>query len=293
MAKNKKPKRNLYKEAFINQYNLILLSFAVVMAVTTGIAGGAFYLPIIAALGLEMLYLGFVPETKIFQRMVDQKYLAMDEEEIALKLQRRLDNLTFEQRARHDGLSGIIENTKQNLNRQGAGLGDAMIDKLETLKERFLWMMETANSYNRYLANIDHDRLKKDLHHVQATMATAKKGRIKKSLEERHSILSKRLERLERVYENRTVVTTQIATVEDIMRLIYESSMSMTDPRGISQQVDDLLIDVESTEETVFELDQVEAIDEKDVAFDAELEKAIEDAEIELEFVEDEVEIPS
>ena len=143
-------------------------------------------------------------------------------------------------------------------------------------------MMETANSYDRYLANVDHDKIKKDLHHVQARIATAT-GRVRSSLEERHDILSKRLTRLERVYENRTVVTTQINTVEDIMRLIYESSMSMTDPRGISQQVDDLLIDVESTEETVFELDDVEYADEAQVAFDAELEKALEDAEVELD----------
>lgn len=275
MTEPKKNKRNLHKEAFVSQYNLILLAFAMVAAVISGS-----FLPIVAAVGLEVLYLAFVPETQVFKRLVDQKYSEIDQEEIDNQYEKRMSGLQFGQRQRYESLAGLIQDTKKNLNKHGDGLGDSMVEKLRTLEERFLWMMETANSYDHYLGKVDHDKLQRDLHHVQATISTAK-GVIKKTLQERHNILSKRLERLEKVYENRTVLNTQISTVEDIMRLIFESSLSMTDPRGISQQVDDLLIDVESTEETVSELDGVDYQEELELEFDAELEKAM--AEVEEE----------
>lgn len=271
MSETKK-QRNLHKEAFLSQYNLILLAFAMVAAVISGS-----FLPIVAAVGLEVLYLAFVPETQVFKRLVDQKYSEIDQEEIDSKYERRMSFLQFGQRQRYESLAGLIQDTKANLNRHGDGLGDAMVEKLRTLEERFLWMMETANSYDHYLGNVDHDKLQRDLHHVQSSISTAE-GVVKKTLQERHNILSKRLERLEKVYENRTVLNTQISTVEDIMRLIFESSLSMTDPRGISQQVDDLLIDVESTEETVSELDG-DYDEGMELEFDAELEKAMAEVE--------------
>ncbi len=269
----KKKQRNLHKEAFFSQYNIILLAFAVIAAVLTGS-----FLPIVAAVGLEVLYLAFVPETQIFKRLVDQKYLEIDKEEIDNQYEKRMSLLQWGQRERYESLAGLIQDTKANLNKHGDGLGDSMVGKLRTLEERFLWMMETANSYDHYLGNVDHDTLQRDLHHVQSSISTAS-GVVKKTLEERHHILKKRLERLEKVYENRTVLTTQISTVEDIMRLIFESSLSMTDPRGVSKQVDDLLIDVESTEETVNELDGGEFEEEMELEFDAELEKALAEAE--------------
>lgn len=267
--------RNLYKEAFLSQYNLILLGFAMTIALLSGS-----FLPILAAFGLEILYLAFLPETEFFQNRVAQKYMEIDEEEIDAKHNYRLSKLRWAQRGRYEKLDFLVENTKNNLNKQGDGLGDMIVGQLETLKDRFLWMMETLNSYDRYLQHIDREKLHHDLHQVQTTLATAD-GVVKKTLQERYNILEKRVERLEKVYENRLVVTTQLATVEDIMRLIFESSLSMTDPRGLSRQVENLLIDVESTEEAIEILDGVGSENETQLEFDAELEKAMQEAEIE------------
>jgi len=265
-------KRNLYKEAFVNQYNLILLGFATAASVVT-----LSPVPLLAMAGLEMLYLTFVPETDFFKRHVEQKYLEFDEEEARSRMEQRLELLDRRQRARYESISGLIDQTKDRFDQQGAGLGDQMIGKLEVLNERFLWMMETANAYQRYLNDVDHTALTNSLADVELAIGQTQ-GRVQSSLRERRDVLKKRLNRLQRVMENNIVVNTQIATVEDIMRLIYESSMSMTDPRGITRQVDDLLIDLESTEETVFELDRVDDANETELAFDEELERAIQEA---------------
>ena len=267
-----RPSRNLYKEAFINQYNLILLGFAGAASLVT-----LSPIPLLAAAGLELLYIGFVAETDLFQRYVDRKYLALDMEEARAQMEERLKLLDSDQRRRYERITKLIEETKQRFDTQGAGLGDPMIDKLQVLNERFLWMMETANSYQRYLNDVDQPDLLNSLADVELAIEQTN-GRVQASLKERRDILKKRLNRLERVMENHIVVNNQIATVEDIMRLIYESSMSMTDPRGISQQVDDLLVDLESTEETLSELDRVDDANETELAFDEELELAIQEA---------------
>ncbi len=269
---NNRPSRNLYKEAFVNQYNLILLGFAgAASAVTLS------PIPLLAAAGLEMLYITFIAETDFFKRYVDNKYLELDMEEENQRMEDRLKRLDSGQRRRYERITKLIEDTKQRFDDQGAGLGDPMIDKLQVLNERFLWMMETANAYQLYLNDVDQPALMNSLADVELA-AEQTNGRVQASLKERRDILKKRLNRLEKVTENHIVVTNQIATVEDIMRLIYESSMSMTDPRGISQQVDDLLVDLESTEETLSELDRIDDANETELAFDEELERAIQEA---------------
>ena len=267
-----RPSRNLYKEAFINQYNLILLGFAGAASLVT-----LSPIPLLAAAGLELLYIGFVAESDLFQRYADRKYLALDMEEARAQMEERLKLLDSDQRRRYERITKLIEETKQRFDTQGAGLGDPMIDKLQVLNERFLWMMETANSYQRYLNDVDQPDLLNSLADVELAIEQTN-GRVQASLKVRRDILKNRLNRLERVMENHIVVNNQIATVEDIMRLIYESSMSMTDPRGISQQVDDLLVDLESTEETLSELDRVDDANETELAFDEELELAIQEA---------------
>ena len=73
----------------------------------------------------------------------------------------------------------------------------------------------------------------------------------------RIEILNKRLEKYDKIRENRKVVDAQCAAVEDVLHLIRDQSVTMRDPQQISDHLDNLVHDVEQTEETV---QQVEAI---------------------------------
>ena len=107
---------------------------------------------------------------------------------------------------------------------------------------------------------------------------------MKATLEERKAVLIKLKARLERVNENHAIVRTQVMTIEDILRLIHESSMTIQNPADIGRQLDDLLIDVEATEEAVHELDSIGKISDQDdlAAFDKELEAALHVVEMEV-----------
>ena len=73
----------------------------------------------------------------------------------------------------------------------------------------------------------------------------------------RIEILAKRLERFEKIRENRQVIEAQCSAMEDVLRLIRDQSVTMKDPQQVSDQLGSLVRDVEQTEDTIR---QVEAI---------------------------------
>jgi hypothetical protein len=272
---NAEPERNLYKEAFLNQYNILFFIFCFLASL---IMRSIF--PMVIFSGLELMYMLFVPDTELFKRYVAARYAEEDEERRRQAMEDRLRRLHIQQRGRYETLSDLVDRTTENMRKQQAdAMHSSMTNKLETLRERFLWMMELSNTYNHYLSSVqgqDFQRTKNDL---TKQIESTDSPRLKRTLQERLAVLEKRHERLEQVRENHTIVQNQIHTVEDIMRLIYESSMTMKNPQGISRQLDDLLIDVESTEESVMAFSD----EESEVAFDnfeAELQQAIQEQEV-------------
>ncbi len=245
----KKKERNLYREAFLNQYNLLFLGFFV-------LASAILFSPwpFLVGVGLEIVYMLFVPDSALFKSYVAARDADEAEAARARELAGRLDALPGPQRERYDSLAQLIERTRANLRKsQADAMHRAMIDKLNTLQTRFLAIMELANAYTLYLDTVrgqDLDKVERDLER-QLEAAT---GRVKRAVQERLEVIRKRKARMEQVRENQLVVVNQIHTVEDIMRLIFESSLSMQNPQGLSQQLDDLLIDVEATEESVGDL---------------------------------------
>lgn len=259
---------NYYKEAAADQYNLIVMIFFVLSALVALNPA-----PLLIGTGLEILYLLFVPETEFFKRYIDNKHFNRRAQQAEQERQQRVQNLPHSQRRRYRKIDSLIERTEENLKESGEGLGGRMIDKLDRLRERYLWMMELVNDYAGYLNSLERGQIKSDISDVQEELKEAD-GEVKAALQERLNILQKRFDRLEQVRNHHQIVKTQVQTVEDILRLIYESSMTMQNPQGISKQIDDLLFEVESTEEAVMELDNV-GNEEKELAeFDEKLEQA-------------------
>jgi len=65
------------------------------------------------------------------------------------------------------------------------------------------------------------------------------------------------LEKYAKVGENQKVVEAQCAAIEDVLELIRDQSVTMRDPQQVSDQLENLVRDVEQTEETVREVEAV------------------------------------
>jgi TolA-binding protein len=53
------------------------------------------------------------------------------------------------------------------------------------------------------------------------------------------------------------VVEAQIAAMEDVLQLVRDQSITMRDPQQVSDQLDNLVKDVEQTEETVKQMEAI------------------------------------
>lgn len=273
-GKQKKPERNLYVEAFTNQYNLILLGFAAILCVLLWNP-----LPMIAAAGLELIFMALVPGTDLFRRYVDMKYREIDEEERQLALRARVERLTPDQQYRYKLTQELVLATRENIAEHGTGLLDDVSAQLENLQERYLRMMESLNLYETYLNSVSGGQLHAALRDLEQQLGNAP-ARLKASLSERRTILQKRIERLEHVRENHEVLRTQLATVQDMLMLIKESSMTIQNPKGISDQLEGIMSEMEMAEEAVREVDDLNGGTATVANFDAELAKAVQAAEV-------------
>ena len=73
----------------------------------------------------------------------------------------------------------------------------------------------------------------------------------------RIEILNKRVEKFKKIRENCEVIDAQCAAVEDVLGLIRDQSVTMRDPQQLSDHLEGLVHDVEQTEETVREVENI------------------------------------
>jgi DNA repair ATPase RecN len=73
----------------------------------------------------------------------------------------------------------------------------------------------------------------------------------------RIEILTKRLEKFNKIHEDCEVINAQCAASEDVLQLIRDQSVTLRDPQEVSDQLEGLVHDVEQTEQTVREVEAI------------------------------------
>jgi hypothetical protein len=81
--------------------------------------------------------------------------------------------------------------------------------------------------------------------------------RVKAIKARRLRILEQRLERSKKGQENLEIIEAQLETIEDVVKYIHEQSLTLRNPEEISFQLDTLLTEVEETQASVEELEEV------------------------------------
>jgi len=131
-----------------------------------------------------------------------------------------------------------------------------MDGRLSGLLNGYARLLLAAAQQQQYLRSTDQNEIKREVATLQKSLSSDP-PRVQEINKKRIEILSKRLEKYDKLCENRKVVDAQCSAVEDVLHLIRDQSVTMRDPQQISDQLDNLVKDVEETEQTV---QQVEAI---------------------------------
>ena len=242
------------KAALKWQYNWIGLAGAAAFALVSGTG-----LPIVFAAGLELIYLSLVPQSSAFRRLVRSWRYAEEKRRKEITLRAMFMELPPEMRTRYSVLDSICREIRSNYARLSSTSQmflEQMEQNLQGLLQAHLRLLFAAHQHSEYLRTTDPESIRRDLNKLQSTMKSVS-PKVQEINQKRIEILTKRLEKFDKVHENQKVVDAQCAALEDVLQLIRDQSVTMRDPQQVSDQLENLVRDVEQTEETVR---QVEAI---------------------------------
>ena len=245
---------NFVKEAFNIQYNWIALGGAAAFALVTGTA-----IPIALAGGLELMYLAVVSQHPRFQRLVRSWKFAEQQKLNEQKLGDMLRNLPPDMQGRYIKLAEVCRSIRGNfaqLFSTSQIFVQQMDQRLEGLLHGYARLLSAAFQQRQYVKTTDPDQITKEVATLQQHLNTDP-PRVQDINKKRVEILSKRLEKYQKISENRQVVDAQCSAVEDVLQLVRDQSVTMRDPQQVSDQLANLVHDVEQTEQTV---QQVESI---------------------------------
>jgi hypothetical protein len=245
---------NFVKEALKWQYNWIGLGAAAAFALVSGTG-----MPLVLAAGLEMIYLSLVPQSSAFRRLVRSWKYAEQKRQREMQLSAMFNELPPEMRKRYAGLDSMCGAIRVNYSRLSSTSQmflEQMQQRLDGLLHAHVRLLYAAFQHSEYLRTTDPNSIKRDLAKLQRSV-DSDPPKVQEINRKRIEILTKRLEKFAKVAENQKVVEAQCAAIEDVLELIRDQSVTMRDPQQVSDQLENLVHDVEQTEETVR---QVEAI---------------------------------
>jgi len=242
------------KEAFLWQYNLIALAGAAAFAL---ISGSAF--PLLLAAGLELIYLSTVPHSRRFRRAA----LAWRFEARRRREQKRLwqlyRELPREMQSRYVELDKTCREIFSNYGRLSTAsrlFSRQLGDRLSSLLEAYLRLLHSAFLHRQHLRLTDPGAIRREIAGLARDLE-AEPPKVQEINRKRIEILSKRLEKYDKVKENQAVIDAQCAAIEDVLRLIRDQSLTIRDPQELTDQLDHVLHEVEHTEETIREMEAI------------------------------------
>ncbi len=242
------------KEALKWQYNWIGLAGAALFALLSGTG-----MPLVLAAGVELIYVSLVPRSSRFRRLVRSWKYAEQKRQREMKLSAMFNEMPPELRTRYAALDTMCQAIRANYSRLSSTSQmflEQMGQRLHGLEEAYLRLLFAYFQHTQYLETTDSEAIRHDVAQLQHTLSSDS-PQVQEINRRRVEILTKRLERYDKVCENQKVVQAQCLAMEDILELIRDQSVTMHDPQQVSDQLESLVHDVEQTEETVRQVESV------------------------------------
>ena len=243
---------NYLKEAFQWQYNVIGIAGAAAFALISGTA-----LPIILAAGVELMYLAVVPQSSAFRRLVRSWRYADEKKAHDAKVRAMQQQLPADVRERYAQLGQISQSIRANYARLSSTsqlFVDQVQQRIDALMNSFLRLASAESTYTEYLQRTDPRTIDQEILALERNI-DKQPAKVQEINRKRIEIMHKRQERFKKIVEDLQVIQVQSAAIEDVLALIRDQSVSLTDPQQVNEKLDLLMQDVESTEATVREFE--------------------------------------
>ncbi len=246
---------NYTREAFLHPLNLGVLIAAFSSAFFLAGYDSLVNIIIFSAVAAELIYLGTIPRSARFQKYMNlrafkERNSRFDERKIFGELseasQKRFLVLKH--------ITGLVRDNLSKINYTSQGLADSINTRIEALLTSYMMLLEGNERYRYYLNNTTEAHLQSEVEKTQAEIDNSDSSKLVRVLERRLIILNKRLEKYGAAREKYLISDSQLKTIEDTIRYIYEKSMTFGNPAEIEQQMDSLLMDLEDTDSVFGEI---------------------------------------
>ncbi len=250
---------NYTKEAFLNPWNLTFLIAAMVTAFGASLIGPDFLFEtvLLFAAALELVFLGTVPRQERFRKIVRARQAAELAKPPSKKEIWRLLNRPNQKRYyRLKDLEKEIENNYRKLSYASQGLLESHLTKIDGLLDSYLNLLYQKERYEQFSQHTAEDEVVRSIAALREDM-TDDAPRVRAIKQRRLKILEQRLERFKKSQENLEIIEAQLETIEDVIKYIHEQSLTLRNPEEITYQLDLLLSEVEETEASVEQIEEV------------------------------------
>ncbi|MCB1217878.1 hypothetical protein KDL44_10820 [bacterium] len=126
--------------------------------------------------------------------------------------------------------------------------------KVQRLLISYLQLARAVSRYAQYIDGADEQRIRRDIERLQDEIGKAEE-RVREVKLKNVDVLGRRLAKLQKAHANLDYLSAQLETIEDTLHLVVEQAITLSDPRGSSMQIDNLLGNLEETEMLAAEMD--------------------------------------
>ena len=247
---------NYTKEAFLTPWNLVFLIMAMVTAfVLTGTGIANFVLLFAAA--LELLYLGMMPRQERFRRVVrSRKMEERNKPPSEKEVFRQLTKASQKRYIRFRNIEKAVRENYEKLSYASQGMLESHLKKIDNLLDSYLNMLQQKERYERFSQQATEDEVINAMARLREEMSDDS-PKVQQIKQKRLDILEKRLVKFKKSHENLAVIEAQLETIEDVTKYILDQSLTMQNPEEISFQLDTLVSEVEETQASIGELEEV------------------------------------
>ncbi len=198
-----------------------------------------------------------ISQNKRFRRYVRARIGSRDRAPLKLnpdKIKDRLDEECLEKFRNFDEIYYQIKSNARLSDSLKAELFRITLSKLDQLRETYAHMLLVYQNYKQYLSKINRDEIERRIEALEREIPT-REDKIARLMEHNVEILKERVKRIKKAWKNQEILETEMDVLQNAMSLIQDQTITISDPEGITMQIDSVLENMRDTESVLQEMD--------------------------------------
>jgi len=239
--------KSVWRRAFVNQYNFILLGGAALFAVAT-----FSWIPLILGAGVEALWMTLGADSSLFRRWV-----ALQEgKERQAEVERKAAEAVKSLRPSYLSRFKVLEETAEEIRRLAGDnpsletqLVQAEMDKLGRLLHTFLQMAVVHQRLAAYLEEGYHTEIQRDLERCDKQLKWEKNPEVLATLRQSQGLAEKRMKQHAAIEASFRVVSVKMETLEKSFSYLRSHVIAISSQEELAREIDELITGVEAVED--------------------------------------------